>query len=135
MQHKFSKVDMNKFDGSDPTGWVTQMERYFSLHGIIDGLMKLRVGALNLDQEQWKWWQWHKKSYGEYIAWSQFVKSIYADFERHTKYLGWLTKLCQTGTVEDFIAAFNKLEIHTKGMIDSFFKECFISDAKEEIRA
>jgi hypothetical protein len=28
------KVDVNKFDGLDPTGWVTQMEHYFLLHGI-----------------------------------------------------------------------------------------------------
>jgi hypothetical protein len=25
-------VDVTKFDGSDPTGWVTQMEHYFSLY-------------------------------------------------------------------------------------------------------
>jgi hypothetical protein len=28
------RVDVTKFDGSDPTGWVTQMEHYFSLYGI-----------------------------------------------------------------------------------------------------
>jgi hypothetical protein len=35
------QVDVTKFDGSDPTGWVTQMEHYFSLYGIIDQLAKL----------------------------------------------------------------------------------------------
>jgi hypothetical protein len=25
------QVDVTKFDGSDPTGWVTQMEHYFYL--------------------------------------------------------------------------------------------------------
>jgi hypothetical protein len=35
------KVDVNKFDGLDPTSWVTQMEHYFSLHGITNDLMKL----------------------------------------------------------------------------------------------
>jgi hypothetical protein len=49
----FPKVDMNKFDGSDPSGWVTQMEHYFSLHGIIDDLHKLHVGVLYLDVECW----------------------------------------------------------------------------------
>jgi hypothetical protein len=42
------KVDVNKFDGSDPTGWVTQMEHYFSLHGITNDLMKLCVNVLYL---------------------------------------------------------------------------------------
>jgi hypothetical protein len=45
------KVEVNKFDGSDPTGWVTQMEYYFSLHGIIDDLTKLHIGVLYLDLE------------------------------------------------------------------------------------
>jgi hypothetical protein len=49
MWHKIPKVDLNKFDGSDPTGWVTQMERYIFIHGIIDDLMKLHVGVLYLN--------------------------------------------------------------------------------------
>jgi hypothetical protein len=36
-------VEVNKFDGSDSTGWVTQMECYFSLHSITDELAKLRL--------------------------------------------------------------------------------------------
>jgi hypothetical protein len=35
------RVESNKFDGSEPTGWVTQMEHYLSLHGITDDLEKL----------------------------------------------------------------------------------------------
>jgi hypothetical protein len=46
------RVDVTKFDGSDPTGWVTQMEHYFSLYKITDDLAKLRYGVLHLDQER-----------------------------------------------------------------------------------
>jgi hypothetical protein len=38
-------VDVTKFDGLDPTGWVTQMEHYFSLYGIMDELAKLQYGV------------------------------------------------------------------------------------------
>jgi hypothetical protein len=31
---RLPRVEVKKFDGSDPTGWVTQMENYFSLRGI-----------------------------------------------------------------------------------------------------
>jgi hypothetical protein len=51
-------VDVTKFDGSNPTGWVTQMEHYFSLYDITNDLAKLRYGVLHLDQERWQWWQW-----------------------------------------------------------------------------
>jgi hypothetical protein len=72
-----SWVDATKFDGSDPTGWVTQMEHYFSLYNITDDLAKLRYGVLHLDQERWQWWQWRKTSHQGYIAWTQFVIELY----------------------------------------------------------
>jgi hypothetical protein len=51
--NKVPKVDMHKFDGSNPTGWVSQMEQYFSLQNIWDDETKLHVGVLYLDQEWW----------------------------------------------------------------------------------
>jgi hypothetical protein len=42
-------IEVNKFDGSDPMGWVAHMEHYFSLHGITDELAKLRYIFLHLD--------------------------------------------------------------------------------------
>jgi hypothetical protein len=56
------RVDVTKFDGSDRTSWVTQMEHYFSLYNIKDDLAKLWYGVLHLDQERWQWWQWIKNS-------------------------------------------------------------------------
>jgi hypothetical protein len=35
------RVDVTKFDGSNPTSWVTQMEHYFSLYGITYDLAKI----------------------------------------------------------------------------------------------
>jgi hypothetical protein len=67
---RLPRVDVTKFDGSEPTGWVTQMEHYFSLYNIIDDLAKLRYGVLHLDQERWQWWQWRKTFRQGYIAWT-----------------------------------------------------------------
>jgi hypothetical protein len=129
------RVDVTKFDGSNPTGWVTQMEHYFSLYNITDDLAKLRYGVLHLDQERCQWWQWRKTSRQGYIAWTQFVSKIYERFDTNTNRLGHLTKLNQLGTVEDFIAAFECLDFRTEGMNDASFQECFISGLKKEIRA
>jgi hypothetical protein len=46
------QVDVTKFDGSNPTGWATQMEHYFSLYDNTDDLAKLQYGVLHLDQER-----------------------------------------------------------------------------------
>jgi hypothetical protein len=120
-------VDVTKFDGSNPTGWVTQMEHYFSLYNITNDLAKLQYGVLHLDQECWQWWQWRKTSHQSYIAWTQFVADLYECFDTDTNHLGHLTKLKQLGTVEDFIAAFEHLDFRIEGMTDAFFRECFIS--------
>jgi hypothetical protein len=62
------RVDVTKFDGLNPTSWVTQMEHYFSLYNITDHLAKLWYGVLHLDQERWQWWQWRKTSRQGYIS-------------------------------------------------------------------
>jgi hypothetical protein len=128
-------VDVTKFDGSNPTGWVTQMEHYFSLYGITNDLAKLWYGVLHLDQERWQWWQWRKTSRQGYISWTHFVAEIYECFDTDTNHLGRLTKLKQSGTMEGFIASFERLAFRTEGMSDAFFRECFISGLKDEIRA
>jgi hypothetical protein len=114
-------VEVNKFDGSDPTGWVTQMEHYFSLYDITDELAKLRYGVLHLDPKRWKWWQWRKNARQGYVAWTQFVVELYERFDTNTHHLGCLTKLKQFGPVEDFIASFERLDFHREGMSDAFF--------------
>ena len=54
---RLARVDVTKFDGSDPTGWVTQMEHYFSLYDITNDFTKIWYGVFHLDQERWQWWQ------------------------------------------------------------------------------
>jgi hypothetical protein len=76
------------------------------LHGITDDLMKRCVNVLYLDLE---WWQWCKNSHRGYIAWTQFFIDIYEFFEPNTHHLGCLTKLKQSGIVEDYISAFKQL--------------------------
>jgi hypothetical protein len=77
---RLPRVDVTKFDGSDPTGWVTQMEHYFSLYDITDDLAKLWYGVLHLDQERWQWWQWRKTSVKGILLghtlWQRFMNAL-----------------------------------------------------------
>jgi len=116
------RVDVTTFDGSDPTSWVTQMEHYLCLYDITDDLAKVQYGVLHLDQEHWKWWQWRKTSFQGYIAWTQFVSELYDFFDTDTNHLDHLTKLKQSGILEDFIVSFEHLVFHTEGMTDAFFR-------------
>jgi hypothetical protein len=91
--------------------------------------------VLHLYQERWQWWQWRKKLYQGYVAWTHFVAEIYERFDTNTNHLGRLKKLKQSGTVEDFIASFVQLDFRTEGMSNAFFQECFISGLKDDICA
>jgi hypothetical protein len=124
---------VNKFDGSDPTWRVTQIDHYFSLQGITDDLSKICYGFLHLDPERWKWWKWRKKARQGYVSWKQFVAKIYDIFDSKTHHLHHLTKLKQYGTMEDFNAAFQHLDFKKKGIPDALFRGCFISGLKDEI--
>jgi hypothetical protein len=50
------------------------------------------------------------------------VADLYECFDTDTNHLGRLTKLKQSSTVEDFIAAFERLTFHIEGMPDAFFR-------------
>jgi hypothetical protein len=63
------------------------------------------------------------------------VAELYECFDTDTNHLGCLTKLKQSGIVEYFIAAFERLDFWIEGMPDAFFRECFIIGLKDEIRA
>jgi len=63
------------------------------------------------------------------------MQVLYTQFECDTRHLGHLKKLYQTNTIMDHITTFERLEIHTEVLSNSFFKECFISGLKEVIRA
>jgi hypothetical protein len=110
-------VDVTKFDGSDPTSWVTQMEHYFSLYGITDELAKLWYGVLHLYQEHWQWWKWRKIARQGYVSWTHFVAELYECFDTDTNHLGCLTKLKQSSTVEDFIVSFERLVFSYRGHV------------------
>jgi hypothetical protein len=129
------KIDLHKFDGSNPARWVSQMEQYFILHDIRDDETKLHVGILYLEQERWQWWQWHKKCYSGFPTWSMFTKAVCARFGRRSHFLGKLTKLRQIGSLSKFIITFEQLAIRTEGLSDEFYLDFFISGLKEAIRA
>jgi len=88
-----------------------------------------------LDSEWWQWWEWHQRCNGPFKTWAQFTKALRERFEQEDSFLGRLTKLRQTGTVDEYITAFEALAFRIWGLTDAFYTECFISGLKEAIKA
>ena len=70
------KLDMHKFDGSQPAAWIAQMEQYFNLNNILDDETQLMVASMYLDNERWQWWEWHQRCSGPFRAWTNFRKAL-----------------------------------------------------------
>eukprot|EP00253_Pinus_taeda_P006430 PITA_06430 len=129
------KLDMHKCDGSHPAAWIAQMEQCFNLNYILDNETQLMVGSMYLDNERWQWWQWHQRCNGRPLTWDTLKKALMEHFDHDSAFLGRLTELQQTGTVDEYITAFEALAFHTIGLQDEFYTECFISGLKEAIQA
>ena len=104
---------MYKFDGSHPATWIAQMEQYFTLNYILDDVTQLSVSFMYLDNERWQWWQWHQRCYGRPVTWQTFTKSLTNRFDHESNFLGHLTKLRQTATMNEYIIAFEALAFCT----------------------
>ena len=129
MQRGAAAADISPADPSDP------QQQYFKLNHIFDDATQLMLGSMYLDNERWQWWEWHQRCNGPFKTWAQFTKSLRDRFEQEDSFLGRLTKLRQTGTVDEYIIAFEALAFRTWGLTDVFYTECFISSLKEAIKA
>eukprot|EP00253_Pinus_taeda_P003780 PITA_03780 len=129
------KLDMQKFDGSNPSAGLAQMEQYFELNRLEDDWTKIRVATMYLDSQRWQWALWHQRRNAPFSSWVQFTKALRDRFEQGDSFLGSLTKLRQTGTVDEYITAFEALAFRTQHLSDEFYTECFISGLKEAIKA
>ena len=107
----------------------------FQSEYIYDYERQLSNGKMYLDLERCKWWQEHQRSNGRFLTWDAFKKALIERFDHDSNFLGRLTKLRQTGTVDEYITAFETLAFRTMGLQDDFYMECFISGLKEAIQA
>ena len=96
------KLEVPRFDGSDPNGWLFRVEAFFDYHGTPDDL-RLQIVSFHLEGRAATWFQWASRN-NLLASWPEFVTTvrhhfgpaIFEDFE------GNLLKLTQNGSVSDF---------------------------------
>jgi len=126
---------MHKFDGTHLAPWIAQMEQYFNLNNVLDNETQLMVGSMYLVNARWQWWEWHQCCNGSFLTWATFKKALTKHFDQESSFLGRLTKLQQTGTMDEYVTAFEALAFRTRDLSDAFYTKCFISGLKEAIQA
>ena len=119
------KLNVPRFDGSGPNGWLFRVEAFFDYHGTLDDL-RIQIVSFHLEGRAATWFHWASRnnllaSCPEFVTTvrHRFGPAIYEDFE------GNLSKLTQNGLVSDFQAVFedlmNKVTRISEPLLISFF--------------
>ncbi|KAI4305619.1 hypothetical protein L6164_028975 [Bauhinia variegata] len=128
------KLELPKFDGSEPLGWIFKITQFFEYHKTpVEQRLKLASFAMEGDALAWYQWMF---SNGQLLSWEIFLRALElrfapSDFEDLT---GTLFKLTQTSTVMNYQSQFESLANRITGLPPSSYLSCFISGLKPHIR-
>ncbi|XP_028230859.1 uncharacterized protein LOC114411353 [Glycine soja] len=133
-QRSAVKIDIPRFDGRDPLGWIFKITQLFQYQNTPED-ERITVASLYLDGAALSWYQWM------YINWlittwngflqaleSRFAPTFYEDPKRA------LFKLTQTSTVNEYLTDFERFANRVVGLPPSFLLSCFISRLKPDVQ-
>ncbi|KAL9448567.1 hypothetical protein AB3S75_015948 [Citrus x aurantiifolia] len=128
------KMEVPKFDGSDPNGWVFRIEEFFDFHGTSEPL-HLRIVSFHMEGRAAAWYRWMKMN-SLLTTWKEFLQNLKHRFgaSLYDDPQGNLSKLTQTTTVAEFQTAFEDLMNRVTGISEPLLISFFITGLKPDIR-
>ncbi|XP_077217922.1 uncharacterized protein LOC143852425 [Tasmannia lanceolata] len=127
-------MDVPKFDGTDPIGWIFKIEQFFNYYSTLED-QQLTIASFNLEGPALLWYQWAKAN-NLIHSWKGFLDalrhrfgpSIYEDPK------GALAKLHYTSSIEDYQRRFEDHSNKVTGLSESFLISFFISGLKSDLK-
>lgn len=128
------KIDIPRFDGRDPLGWIFKLTQLFQYHNTPEE-ERVTVASLYLDGTTLSWYQW-MFSNGLITSWESFLEALESRFAPtfYEDPKGALFKLTQKGTVNDYLTEFERLANRVVGLPPPFLLSCFILGLCPEVR-
>lgn len=128
------KMEVPKFDGTDPNGWDFRINEFFDFHGTPDHL-QLRIVSFHMEGKAAAWFQWMKAN-NLLSTWQSFLINLKQRFgaSMYEDHQGNLSKLTQTSTVAEFQSAFEELMNKVTGISEPLLISFFITGLKPDIR-
>ncbi|XP_050911420.1 uncharacterized protein LOC127126527 [Lathyrus oleraceus] len=128
------KLSVPRFDGSNASDWLFQIEAFFNFHDTPEA-SRLQIVSFHLEGRAAGWFQWATRN-NLFTSWQAFLTSVrhrfgptaYEDVE------GELSKLSQTGSVADFQAQFEDLMNKVNGISEPLLISFFITGLKQTLR-
>jgi hypothetical protein len=115
------KLDIPRFDGSDPLGWIFKISQFFEFHHTPED-QRIRMASFYMEGEALTWYQW-MHSNQQLLTWAMFVQALEMRFapSQYEDPRGALFKLCQTGSVKEYQTAFEALANRIVGLPAPFY--------------
>ncbi|XP_028237019.1 uncharacterized protein LOC114416356 [Glycine soja] len=132
-QHKM-KLEVPRFDGTEPLGWIFKINQYFEYHGTPER-DRLTIASFYMEGRALAWFQW-MSSNAQFTSWPGFLQALQTRFapSQYEDPTGVLFKLTQKGSVNQYLSEFEDLANRVIGLPSPFLLSCFISGLNPEIR-
>ena len=76
--HHQMKLDVPRFDGTDPLGWIFKINQYFEYHGTPEHV-RLTIASFYMEGRALAWFQW-MTSNGQFTSWPVFLQALQTQF-------------------------------------------------------
>lgn len=131
---RFMKMEVPKFDGTDPFGWVFRIEEFFNFHGTPEAT-RLQIVSFHMEGKAASWFQWMKANQ-LLSTWPVFLHSLKHRFggSLYDDPQGALSKLQQTASVAEFQSSFEELMNKVEGISEQLLISFFVTGLKSDIR-
>ena len=131
--HKM-KLEVPRFDGTEPLGWIFKINQYFEYHNTPDK-DRLTIASFYMEVRALAWFQYMTTN-AQFTSWAAFLQALQTRFapSQYDDPIGMLFKLTQTSTVADYLSEFETLANRIIGLPPTFLLACFISGLAPEIR-
>ncbi|XP_028212786.1 uncharacterized protein LOC114395257 [Glycine soja] len=128
------KLEVSRFDGSDPTGWIFKITQFFEYHSTPDQ-ERLTIASFYMEGAALAWFQWMHRN-GQLTSWPAFLHALHTRFSSSTYKdpTGLLCKLTQRSSVQEYLSEFESLANRILGLPAPFLLSCFISGLSPAIR-
>ncbi|KAH9778847.1 hypothetical protein KPL71_007489 [Citrus sinensis] len=128
------KLEVPKFDGTDPNGWAFRINEYFDFHGTSEDL-RLCIVSFHLEGRASAWYQWMKAN-DLLTSWKDFLQNLKFRFgaSLYEDHQGNLSKLTQKSSVAEFQTEFEDLMNKVTGISEPLLISFFITGLRVDIR-
>lgn len=128
------KLDLPKFTGTDPEGWIFQAEEYFTFHGIVDD-SRIQIVGFHMTKGALGWMRGLRRN-NLLSTWERFTEDLCERFRGsvYVDKLQELSRLQQTSSVVVYLEQFEELLNGVTDQSEAALISFFIGGLKPELK-